>query len=120
MVNMVSFFVLRKMGIPLHPANFVSIILAILFAYVVNSVFVFQDKCETIQAHIRTFLKFISVRGLTMVIELAGVWLTVTVIGMNDLIGKFVTQFIVLVLNYIFSKFYVFTAGREEKKHEHK
>ena len=91
----------------------ISIILAILFAYVVNSKFVFQDKCETLKAHIRPFCKFVGARGVTMVIEVAGVWFFAEIIHMNDMAGKFITQFVVLALNYIFSKFLVFTSGRK-------
>ena len=47
MVNLVSFFILRKLKVELNIANIISIILAILFAYVVNSRFVFHDRCET-------------------------------------------------------------------------
>ena len=36
--------------------------------------------------------------------------------GMYDMLGKFLTQFIVLVLNYIFSKFFVFTTGKKKGK----
>ena len=71
----------------------------------VNSKFVFQDKCETLRDHIQPFMKFISARLVTMVIEVGGVWLLVEILRMNDMMGKFITQFIVLALNYIFSKF---------------
>lgn len=114
MVNLVSFFVLRKLNVELNIANIISIILAILFAYVVNSKFVFQDKCETLRDHARPFCKFISARLVTMIIEVGGVWLLVSVMGMNDMIGKFLIQFIVLILNYIFSKFFVFTTGKSK------
>ena len=53
LVNLVCFFVLRKCGLELNIANLISIITAILFAYVVNSRFVFQDKCETLRDHFR-------------------------------------------------------------------
>lgn len=113
MVNLISFYILRKLGIHLNTANVISIILAILFAYVVNSRFVFQDKCDTLKEHIRPFCKFISARLVTMVIEIGGVWLLVQIMGMNDMLGKFLTQFLVLILNYIFSKFFVFTTGKK-------
>ena len=109
MVNLVSFFILRKLNVELNIANIISIIVAILFAYIVNSKYVFQDKCETLKDHIQPFCKFVSARLLTMVIEVGGVWLLVEVMGMNGMVGKFCTQFIVLALNYIFSKFFVFT-----------
>ena len=112
LVNLVCFFVLRKCNVELNIANVISIITAIIFAYVVNSKYVFQDKCETLMDHIRPFCKFISARLLTMVIEVGGVWLLVEKMGMSDMIGKFCTQFIVLALNYVFSKFFVFTTGR--------
>ena len=113
LVNLVCFFVLRKCGLELNIANLISIITAILFAYVVNSRFVFQDKCETLRDHFRPFCKFISARLVTIVIEVGGVWLLVEVCKMNDMVGKFITQFIVLALNYIFSKFFIFTTGKK-------
>ena len=116
LVNLISFYVLRKLKVGLNIANVISIILAILFAYVVNSRFVFQDKCETLADHIRPFCKFISARLMTMVIEVGGVWLLVAKLGMNDMVGKFATQFIVLILNYVFSKFFVFTTGKKNSK----
>ena len=97
MVNLVSFFILRKLKVELNIANIISIILAILFAYVVNSKYVFQDKCETLKDHVQPFCKFVSARLVTMVIEVGGVWLLVSVMGLNDMIGKFLTQFIVSV-----------------------
>ena len=109
-VNLVSFFILRKLKVELNIAN----ILAILFAYVVNSKYVFQDKCETLKDHVQPFCKFVSARLVTMVIEVGGVWLLVSVMGLNDMIGKFLTQFIVLILNYVFSKFFVFTTGKSK------
>ncbi len=116
MVNLISFYVLRKLKVNLNVANIISIILAILFAYVVNSKYVFQDKCETLADHIKPFGKFISARLTTMVIEVGGVWLLVSQIGMKDMLGKFLTQFIVLILNYIFSKFFVFTTGKNKRE----
>ena len=116
LVNLISFYVLRKLRVGLNIANVISIILAILFAYVVNSRFVFQDKCQTLADHIRPFCKCISARLMTMVIEVGGVWLLVAKLGMNDMVGKFATQFIVLILNYVFSKFFVFTTGKKNSK----
>ena len=112
LVNLVCFFVLRQCGVELNIANVISIIVAIIFAYIVNSKYVFQDKCETLKDHIQPLCKFVSARLLTMVIEVGGVWLLVEKLGMSDMVGKFCTQFIVLALNYIFSKFFVFTTGK--------
>ena len=48
LVNLVSFFLLRQAGVQRDLANVISIILAILFAYVVNSKFVFERPYPSI------------------------------------------------------------------------
>lgn len=103
LVNLVSFYLLRRAGIELNISNIISIILAVLFAYFVNAKFVFEGKlCFS------SFCKFIGARATTMIIEVGGVWLLVSIMNFPDMIGKFLTQIIVLILNYIFSKFFVF------------
>lgn len=117
LVNVLSFYVLRTfLHLSLNPANVISIILAILFAYVVNSRYVFQDPCQSLRDHILPFGKFISARLLTMVIEVGGVWFLVGVLHWKDMIGKIATQILVMVLNYVFSKVFVFTTGKKGQK----
>ena len=69
---------------------------------------VFENKFETINDYVKSFGKFISARAVTMLIEIAGVWFLVELIHMQDMLGKLFIQFVVIVLNYLFSKFFVF------------
>ncbi|MGI6070412.1 MAG: GtrA family protein [Blautia sp.] len=109
LVNLVSFFVFREiLLLPLQVANIISIVLAVLFAYVVNSKYVFQDNCHGLSEHFLPFCRFVGARAVTMVVEVGGVWLLVQVLHLPDMLGKFLTQFVVLALNYIFSRFFVF------------
>ena len=112
-VNLAAFFLLRQAGVQREIANVISIILAIVFAYVVNSKYVFLDKCETLKDHIRPFCKFVGARLSTMVIEVGGVWFFAEIVHLNDMVGKLIIQFVVMALNYVFSKFLVFTSGRK-------
>ena len=112
-VNLASFFFLRQAGLQREIANVISVILAIVFAYVVNSKFVFLDKCETVKDHIRPFCKFVGARLSTMVIEVGGVWFFAEIVHLNDMVGKLIIQFVVMALNYVFSKFLVFTTARK-------
>ena len=106
LVNLVSFYLLRSVaGFPPAGANLISIILAVLFAYVVNARYVFEKKSDTWKEHLEQFGRFIGARAVTMVVEVVGVWLTVQVGNLPDMWGKFLTQFLVLVLNYLFSRF---------------
>lgn len=110
LVNLACYYVLRlTTSINMNIANTISIIVAILFAYFVNSRFVFQSEAQDFSQRFKEFAKFVGARLSTMVIEVGGVWFMAEVIHMNDLIAKFIIQFVILVLNYIFSKFLVFT-----------
>lgn len=111
LVNMVVFYISRRAGVGLHAANVLSIVTAILFAYVVNSLFVFEHKCTTLSEHLGTFGKFIGARAVTMVIEILGVWVLVDALKLPEMAGKFVVQFIVIIVNYLLSKFLVFTSA---------
>lgn len=116
LVNLVSFYLLRNGAhLPLQAANIISIVLAVLFAYVVNARYVFEQKCNTMQEYLYQFGRFIGARAATMVIEVAGVWLTVQVGNLPDMWGKFLTQFLVLILNYLFSRFFVFRKKETRK-----
>ena len=113
LVNLVTYYGLRLIfDLNINIANIISIITAILFAYYVNSRFVFETKAEGFSQHFSEFLKFISARLVTMAIEVGGVFLMAEVLHIHDFIAKFVIQFIVLVLNYVFSKLLVFTKGK--------
>ena len=53
-------------------------------------------------------IKFYFSRITSLLIELFVMYLMVDIFNLNDLISKIVVQFIVIVLNYIFSKLFVF------------
>ena len=60
LVNLVCFYILWNLcHLNLNIANVISIIVAIIFAYIVNSKYVFQDKCETITQCLTFILKYI-------------------------------------------------------------
>lgn len=118
LVNLVCYYALRLFtAINMNVANTIAVAISILFAYFVNSRFVFKSEATSFRQHFGEFTKFVSARLSTMVIEVGGVWLMVDFMHINDLIAKFVIQFIVLALNYIFSKFLIFTK-KEEKAGE--
>lgn len=110
LVNLGSYYVLRlTTRLEVNVANTISVCIAILFAYFTNSRFVFESKAVLLKDKFSEFVKFVSARLVTMVIEVGGVWLMVDMLHINDYVSKFLIQFIVLALNYIFSKFLIFT-----------
>ena len=89
-------------------ANVLSWICAVVFAYITNKKFVFNTTTSSKKEELKVFSMFVSSRITTLLIELAFMFITVKVILINDKIAKVIAQFIVIVLNYILSKLFVF------------
>ena len=89
-------------------ANVLSWICAVVFAYITNKKFVFNAKTSNKKEEIKVFSMFVSSRITTLLIELAILFITVKVMLINDKIAKVIAQFIVIVLNYVLSKLFVF------------
>ena len=103
----------RLLHIPVLPANIVSVSAAILFAYFTNSRFVFGTQARSFIQRVSEFARFTGARLFTMAIEVFGVTWMVEGLKADDMLSKFAVQFIVLVLNYVFSRFFVFTKRRK-------
>ncbi|MEZ7736860.1 GtrA family protein [Gemella sanguinis] len=108
LVNVVTYFILYYYGMGVRPANLISITLSILFAYFVNARYVFNSKAVGFKKVFYELAKFFTARLSTLVIEVFGVEFFIY-LGMNAYLSKFIIQFVVLVANYVISKFLVFT-----------
>lgn len=92
-------------GFQLQIANIISWLAAVLFSYITNRKFVFKSKNKNIIKEISDF--FLS-RIVTLLMDMAIMFLFVTVLHGNDKIAKLIVQVIVTISNYIFSKLFVF------------
>lgn len=99
-------------GVQLQIANIISWILSVTFAFFANKKYVFKSKGKLLNE----VMDFYGARVLTLLIDMALMFLMVTVIHINDKIAKILVQFIILVLNYIFSKYLVFNNKNSLKK----
>lgn len=112
LVNLCSYYLLRALtGWNYNLENTISVALAILFAYFVNARFVFRSQARTPRARLAEFARFVAARLSTMVLEVGGVFVMVELARINDGAAKLIIQFVVLALNYLFSKFLIFKKG---------
>ena len=80
-------------------------IIAVLFAYVTNRVFVFKSKSKNI---IKEMTSFFGARLLTLGMEMLIMWFFVTLLDLNEYVFTIITQILIVIFNYIFSKLFVF------------
>ena len=112
LVSIVSYFVCARIFLISYMISTVlSWILSVLFAFFTNKYFVFQSKSGDKNRIFRECIDFFGCRIVTLIIEIIIMWLFVDMIHVDDMISKIVVQFIVVVLNYVFSKLFVFQNG---------
>ena len=89
-------------------ANIISWIFAVTFAYITNKIWVFQSKTTGFAAVCQEMVKFYGGRLSTLAIEELILFIFITLLHGNSVLVKLVAQIIVLALNYIISKIFVF------------
>ena len=94
-----------EIGWQLQTANIISWILAVLFAYFTNRKYVFESKEEN---KLKEFIKFTIARLTTLFLDMFVMWLGVTIFKYNDGAIKIISQVLIIISNYIFSKIFVF------------
>lgn len=110
LVNFVSYFIFaRIIGIDEVISSGLSWLCAVIFAYLTNKIFVFNSKTETTKELIKEIATFFSCRIVSGIFCDVGTFaLMVKVFRINDMIAKFITQVMVVIVNYIFSKVIIF------------
>lgn len=89
-------------------SNVVSWVCAVAFAYVTNKTWVFQSKTKGLKDLLREMSAFVGARLFSFGFEMAWMYITAILIGINDTICKILAQFAIVVMNYVFSKLFIF------------
>ena len=113
-VNFIAYFIFAKaLGLEEVVSSGLSWFFAVLFAYITNKLFVFESKTNTKKAFFKEISSFFIARILSGILCDVGTFaLMVKVFCINDIFSKIVTQVMVIIVNYIFSKIFIF------KKHK--
>lgn len=93
-------------------SNVVSLIISVLFAYITNKFYVFESKDNSIKTLLREILSFFSCRAITGIIDIFFMFICVDILFLPALIMKIISNVFVIVVNYVFSKLFVFKGER--------
>lgn len=89
----------------LQVANIISWIAGVTFAYFTNRSMVFQSKNKN---KLKEAGSFVLARVVTLIMDMLIMFVGVTLLHGNDKLLKLISQVIVIVSNYVFSKLFVF------------
>ncbi len=123
-VNLITFYILEALfgteDSYLYN-NLIAWVVGVVFAYVTNKLIVFESKSWEIKLVLRESAEFVGARIFSLAVEEAGLWLLIDLLRWGGfskeifgfdvtggLIAKVILAIIVVILNYIFSKFIIF------------
>ncbi len=107
--------------LPITASNAIAWFAAVLFAFVTNKMYVFNSKSKNIALVLREAATFLCSRLISGVIEvflptfLFSVGLNQSIFGIKGFASKITVSVIVIIINYITSKFIVFNTKNERK-----
>ena len=108
-VNIVSYWACsRLMKCDTIVSTIIAWVVAVLFAYITNRIWVFESKVKEIKGIIREFVSFVTCRLATGILDIVIMYLCVDMLGMNDVIIKAGSNALVIILNYVASKLIIF------------
>ena len=108
-INILTYeFLTHRLTINFLLSNALAWILAFVFAYYTNSKFVFGCRPFWEKDSLKRFLNFLNSRVFTGILDMLLMWLLVDLMRINDSVSKIGVNIVVIALNYLMSKFWVF------------
>ncbi|MCH4009093.1 GtrA family protein [Companilactobacillus sp.] len=115
-VNIGTFYLLFQIfRLNYQFANIVAWVLSVQVGFWVDREIVFRHKSDTA---IKEMTAFYGTRIFTYLIEALTLWVGISLLSANGNLSKIVGQFLAIVGNYVFSKFFIFANHNTGKKSE--
>ena len=103
-------------SIQLQISVMISWICAVIFAYIMNRIFVFKSKSKN---YFKEISSFVGGRILTLLLEMVFMWFFVTFLKLNSnawvITFTIICQVVITLSNYILSKLFVFKKNVDNK-----
>lgn len=127
-VNLITFYILEALFGTADSYlynNLIAWVVGVVFAYITNKLIVFESKSWKLKLVLREASEFVGARVFSLAVEEAGLWLLIDLLKWGSfseslfgfqitggLIAKVILAVIVVILNYIFSKFIIFKKNK--------
>ena len=118
LINWGSYFLCYNIvQIPNVPSTIIAWILAVAFAFITNKIWVFGSKSFNGKVLLYEIWTFLAARLIIGILDVVIMYFAVDVFAMNSTVWKLISNIIVIVLNYIFSRLIIFKKENSDKSH---
>ena len=113
LVNILSYTLLTKIfNIEYMLSNVTAWILSVLFAYITNKIYVFESKTQEKKELLKEIISFFVARILSLILDMIIMYIGISVLHINDLLIKILSNVLVIISNYFMSKIFIFNKNQ--------
>lgn len=113
-VNIAAYYICARLfGLSTVISTFISWLIAVVFAFITNKICVFESKSWSGDILFREALSFFVCRLSTGILDLVIMLVSVDMMGANDMLMKIISNVLVIILNYVASKFLIFNSSEK-------
>lgn len=112
-VNIFTFVLLEKAGLHYIVNNFIAWGISVLFAFHTNKKFVFKSSSNNTELIIKEISTFYGSRIFSLIIDMSLMFLLINMLSVDTLISKLIVNVVVIIINYVLSKIFVFKTQNE-------
>ena len=117
LINVVAFSVCHTtLGLHYALANVIAWVLSVLFAFFANKIVVFENHGWSAAVVWHEAVSFFLSRAASLLVDEAGMWLLISVLQLNELISKLLVNGLVILINYVLGKLWVFGKKAADEK----
>ena len=112
-INLVTYYIcFNVLNISNVISTIIAWVLAVAFAFVTNKIWVFDSKSFDSKILFHEIPTFFGARIATGILDVVIMYIAVDILSWNSTVWKLVSNVIVIILNYIASKFVIFKDAR--------
>lgn len=112
LTTVINIAVFNILNVQLHwgwqISNMLAWLIAVIFAFITNKLFVFQSKSFTLKLFLWELITFFGARLLSLGVDMLGMWILLDLCGVNSMIAKVLVNVLVIIINYVLSKLIIF------------
>lgn len=108
-INIFSYgFLTKALRVNYKTATLMAWLIAVIFAYFTNKKYVFKSQKKTLVDNMKELLTFFVFRIFSVIVDFFCMIFFVEGLKINDLISKVLTNILVVIFNFLVSKFIIF------------
>jgi len=108
LVNIIAFYIFRQLHISTYVSNVIAWLVAVIFAFITNKLFVFESKGNSFKESFQECLSFFVFRVISLLFDMGIMYVLIDVLKFNEMVSKIFSNIFVVIINYIFSKLFIF------------